>query len=69
LSKTDSCYWTEQTAKSAYLVLVYQTMRILVKAYGELSDATCKMILQLPQMSDLYQGIAIGNLEVLSRSV
>jgi len=62
LNRQDSCYWTEQIAKSAYLVLTYQTMRVLVRAFGELTESKCRAILQLPQVSDLYQGTAISTL-------
>jgi hypothetical protein len=61
LEKSDSCYWTEQVAKSAYLVLCYQTMRLLVRCYGNLDEETCMRLLSLRQFSDLYDGGLIGS--------
>ena len=56
LASTDSCYWKEQVAKSMYLGLVYQSMRVLVRCFGTLDDDTCRQILTLPQFSDLASG-------------
>lgn len=62
LSLVDSCYWKEQIAKSAYLVLVYQSMRILTKRFGPLDEATCYQILQLPQFQELAAGRPVASL-------
>ena len=62
LKKSDSCYWVEQVAKSAYLVLVYQTMRVLVRVFGKLDGETCEKILELSQFCELYEGNLIGSI-------
>ena len=60
LEKRDSCYWTEQVAKSAYLVLVYQSMRIFNKAFGPLVSDTCQDILRMKQFSSIVDGESIS---------
>ena len=62
LQKHESCYWVEQIAKSAFLILVYQTMRVLVRHFGSLDGETCRRILELPQFCDLYGGKLIGSI-------
>jgi hypothetical protein len=62
LKGSDSCYWREQIAKSAYLVLVYESMRVLYRCFGALDDETCKKILQLRQFSSLRDGQPIDSL-------
>ena len=62
LKKSDSCYWVEQVAKSAYLVLVYQTMRILVRVFGKLDGETCGKILEHSQFCELYEGKLVGSI-------
>ena len=62
LKKSDSCYWVEQVAKSAYLLLIYQTMRVLVRVFGKLDEETCSKILNLPQFCDLYEGKLVGRI-------
>lgn len=62
LKNEESCYWVEQVAKSAYLVLVYQTMRLLLRAHGRLDDETCVRVLNTKQFQDLYRGEALASL-------
>ena len=62
LKSSDTCYWREQIAKSAYLVLVYQSMRILYRCFGVLDDNTCKKILRLKQFTSLMDGQAVESL-------
>lgn len=62
LKRNDCCYWVEQVAKSAYLVLTYQSMRVLNRCFGKLDDETCRRILDLPQFKELYEGRLIGTL-------
>jgi hypothetical protein len=56
LASLDSCYWREQVAKSAYLVLVHQSMRVLFRCFGTLDDETCRRILRMKQLAGLLQG-------------
>jgi hypothetical protein len=62
LESDDSCYWKEQIAKSAYLVLTYQSMRVLVRCFGALDDDTCGRILGLRQFVSLRDGQQIGSI-------
>jgi hypothetical protein len=63
LKSPDSCYWKEQVAKSAYLALVYQSMRVLVKCVGSLDDETCKQVLNMRQFKDLATGQPVSSLQ------
>lgn len=62
LKKGDCCYWVEQVARSAYLPLVYQAMRVLVRQFGNLDAETCAKVLGMPQFRDLTQGVLIGKI-------
>ena len=62
LENPESCYWVEQVAKSAYLPLVYQSMRILCRAFGALNQQTATAVLQRPQFVDIYSGSTISSL-------
>jgi hypothetical protein len=62
LQDSNSCYWRENVAKSAYLVLVYQSMRILVHCFGALDDATCLRILRSRQFVDVFEGRSVADL-------
>jgi hypothetical protein len=60
--EADCVYWVERGLKSYYLVLVYQSMRVLVRRYGELSEEVSRRILQLPQLSYVYEGHPVTEL-------
>ena len=62
LSSADSCYWPEQIVKSCYLVLTYQSMRVLYKCFGDLDDQTCKRILELRQFRELNSGQSMSKM-------
>ncbi|HEX6097277.1 MAG TPA: AIPR family protein [Thermoanaerobaculia bacterium] len=53
----------ERIAKSAYLVLVYQTMRVLLKVYGPLTSAVGEKVLRLPEFKELADGQLGGTLD------
>lgn len=55
-SNQDSCYWTERVAKSAYKALVFESMRLLYRVYGDLTHGRCEAILRLPQFCELAEG-------------
>ena len=55
-SNSDSCYWVERIAKSAQQVLIYQSMRLLVRVYGMLIEPVCARILRAPQFCELAEG-------------
>ncbi|MBI3448647.1 MAG: AIPR family protein [Acidobacteria bacterium] len=59
LNNPGSCYWVEQVAKSACLVLMYESMRVLQRVFGDLDDETCHRALRLPQFADLFAGKSI----------
>jgi hypothetical protein len=63
LKSPDSSYWKEQVAKSAYLALVYQSMRVLVRCFGLLDAQTCSHILNLRQFTDLATGRPVSGLQ------
>jgi hypothetical protein len=56
LKNPDSLYWREQLAKSAYIVLVFESMRLLTRAFGELTPDTCRSILTLKQFKQASDG-------------
>jgi len=62
LQDSNSCYWRENIAKSAYLVLVYQSMRVLVHCFGALDEATCLRILRSRQFAEVFQGHSVAEL-------